>query len=118
MDTATENRGDPALACFVLLARFLGVPADPRQIGHERGKGDLPYSLEDLSRIAKQIGLVGRVRRCEADELQRMPLPGIAELTDGDAAVILKIEDDSTEPRALVQFGDRDFRGSPAGAAA
>jgi ATP-binding cassette, subfamily B, bacterial HlyB/CyaB len=36
----------PSLACFVLLAKFLGVPADPEQIAHERGKGDDPYSLE------------------------------------------------------------------------
>ena len=41
---------DPALACFVLLARFLGVPADPQQIAHDRGKGETPFSLEDLSR--------------------------------------------------------------------
>ena len=92
----------------MLLARFLGVPADPRQIAHERGKGESAYSLEDLSRIAKQLGLVGRVRRCEAGELRRMPLPAVAELKDGDSAVILKLEDDADEPRALVQFGDRE----------
>ena len=32
-----QNALDPALSCFVLLARFLGVPADPGQIAHERG---------------------------------------------------------------------------------
>jgi subfamily B ATP-binding cassette protein HlyB/CyaB len=108
VDDSTEFRADPALACFVLLARFLGLPADPRQIAHERGKGEAPYTLEDLSRIAKQLGLVGRVRRCDADDLHKMPLPAIAELNDGDSAVILKLEDDSAEPRALVQFGDRE----------
>ncbi|HEX8125216.1 MAG TPA: type I secretion system permease/ATPase [Allosphingosinicella sp.] len=108
MDDSGEFRADPALSCFVLLARFLGTPADPRQIAHERGKGETPYTLEDLSRIAKQLGLVGRVRRCEAGELHKMPLPAIAQLNDGDSAVILKLEDDTAEPRALVQFGDRD----------
>jgi subfamily B ATP-binding cassette protein HlyB/CyaB len=108
VDDSTEFRADPALACFVLLARFLGLPADPRQIAHERGKGEAPYTLEDLSRIAKQLGLVGRVRRCEAGDLHKMPLPAIAQLNDGDSAVILKLEDDSAEPRALVQFGDRE----------
>jgi subfamily B ATP-binding cassette protein HlyB/CyaB len=105
---STESRLDPALACFVLLARFLGTPADPRQIGHDRGKGEDPYTLEDLSRIAKRLGLVGRIRRCEAGELSKMPLPAVAQLSDGDAAVILKLEDDSEHPRALVQFGDRE----------
>ena len=103
---APPARPDPALACFVLLARFLGVPADPQQIGHDRGKGEQPYSLEDLSRIAKKLGLVSRIRRCEPGELARMPLPAVAPLSDGDAAVILKVEETSDEPRVLVQHAD------------
>jgi subfamily B ATP-binding cassette protein HlyB/CyaB len=106
--TTSTERPDPALACFVLLARFLGVPADPRQIAHDRGKGDQPYALEDLSRIAKKLGLVSRIRRCEPDELAKLPLPALAPLTDGDAAVILKVEDGADEPRVLVQHADRD----------
>lgn len=50
------------LACFVLLAKFLGVPVDPDQIAHDRGKGDGPYSLEDLARIASKLGLTARLR--------------------------------------------------------
>ncbi len=99
---------DPALACFVLLARFLGVPADPKQIAHDRGKGEQPYSLEELSRVAKRLQLLGRIRRCEADELRKMPLPALAQLSDGDYALILKIEDEGDQPRALVQFGERE----------
>ena len=105
---AATARPDPALACFVLLARFLGVPADPQQIGHDRGQGDDPYTLEDLSRIAKKLGLVSRIRRCDADELHKMPLPAVAPLADGDAAVILKVEDGLDEPRVLVQHADRE----------
>ena len=108
IESGTEPRADPALACFVLLARFLGVPADPRQIDHDRGKGDEPYSLEDLSRVARKLGLVSRIRRCDPDELVRMPLPAIAPLSDGDAAIILKVEDSSDAPRVLVQHGDRE----------
>jgi subfamily B ATP-binding cassette protein HlyB/CyaB len=100
--------GDSALACFILLARFLGVPADPQQIVHDRGKGDDPWSLEDLSRTAKKLGLIGRIRRCEADELKKMPLPAIAELADGDTAILLKAEEQSADPRILVQLGDSE----------
>lgn len=100
--------GDSALACFILLARFLGVPADARQIAHDRGKGEDPWSLEDLSRTAKKLGLIGRIRRCEADELKKMPLPAIAELADGDAAIMLKAEEQSQDPRMLVQLGDSE----------
>src|SRR3954454_12575941 len=99
---------DSGLACFILLARFLGVPADARQIGHDRGKGDGPYSLEDLSAVAKKLGLIGRIRRAEADQLHKLPLPAIAELTDGDAAIVLKVEEDAENPRLLVQLGDTE----------
>ncbi|HEX9932262.1 MAG TPA: ABC transporter transmembrane domain-containing protein, partial [Allosphingosinicella sp.] len=107
-DEGPTARPDAALACFLLLAKFLGVPADAQQIAHDRGKGDEPYSLEDLSRTARKLGLVSRIRRCGADELASMPLPALAPLADGDAAILLKVEDGSDEPRILVQHGDRE----------
>jgi subfamily B ATP-binding cassette protein HlyB/CyaB len=102
----TGSGYDPFLACFVLLARFLGVPADPWQLKHERGRGDLPYSLEDLHRAAKRLGLIARIRSAEPAALTKLPLPAIAELRNGDAAIILKMEERSSEPRALVQLAD------------
>ncbi|MFL6844366.1 MAG: type I secretion system permease/ATPase [Allosphingosinicella sp.] len=105
---AGPGQADPALACFILLARFLGVPADPRQIAHDRGKGEDPWTLEDLSRTAKKLGLVGRIRRCDAEEIRKMPLPAIAELADGDSAILLKAEEQSADPRTLVQLGGSD----------
>jgi subfamily B ATP-binding cassette protein HlyB/CyaB len=101
-----QNAIDPALSCFVLLARFLGVPADPGQIAHERGKGDTPYSLEDLARTGKRLGLVTRIRRCAEADLRKMPLPAIAELQNGDAVILLKLEDEGETPRMLVQSGN------------
>ncbi len=106
LDDDSGGRLDPALACFVLLARFLGVPADPNQIAHDRGKGETPFSLEDLSRVAKRLGLMGRIRRCGLDDLAKLPLPAVAELADGDFAVFLKVDDDPLNPRILVQRGD------------
>lgn len=99
---------DPALACFVLLARFLGTPADSRQIVHDRGKGEDPWSLEDLSRTAKKLGLIGRIRRSDPDDVRKLPLPAVAELADGDAALLLKVEDQGEDPRILVQMGGSD----------
>jgi len=96
---------DPALQCFVLVARFLGTPADARQINHDRGRGDDPWTLEDLSRTAKKLGLIGRIRRARPADVAKMPLPAIVELADGDTAILLKLEDDSEAPRALVQPG-------------
>jgi ATP-binding cassette, subfamily B, bacterial HlyB/CyaB len=94
----------PSLACFVLLAKFLGTPADPEQIAHERGKGDDPYSLEDLSWIAKRLDLIARIKVAPFAKVRKVPLPALAETVGGDAVIILKIEDESLNPRYLVQL--------------
>jgi len=98
----------PTLACFVLLAKYLGVPADPQQIAHERGRGDDPYSLGDLARTAKRLGLVARVRRASLADFAKLPLPAVADTQADDAVILLKIEDQSVKPRYLVQRGDAE----------
>jgi len=98
----------PTLACFVLLAKFLGVPADPGQIAHARGKGDDPYSLEDLNRIAKSLDLIARIRTARLADYPKLPLPALAEGRSGDAVLLLRVEDDGERLRCLVQRGDGD----------
>lgn len=98
----------PSLACFILLAKFLGKPADPQQIEHDRGKGNDPYSLEDLSRIAKRLQLIARLKSSSIADLYKLPLPALAETIDGDSVILLKIEDQSIMPRYLVQRGDAE----------
>ena len=98
----------PSLACFVLLAKYLGVAADPEQISHDRGKGDDPYSLEDLSRIARKLGLIARLRPAQAAELRKLPVPALLETTSGDAVILLRVEDEAIKPRYLVQRGDSE----------
>ena len=100
-----EPPEDASLASFVLLAKFLGVPADPGQIAHDRGKGDDPYTLADLSRIAKRLGLIARLRRTPLLELHKLPLPALVETKGGDAVILLRVEDDAIKPRYLVQEG-------------
>jgi ATP-binding cassette, subfamily B, bacterial HlyB/CyaB len=94
-----------SLAAFVLLARFLGVAADPDQIAHQRGRGDDPYSLDDLARVAKSLGLIARVRDVSVTALAKLPLPAMIDTGFGDAVILLKIEDDAISPRYLVQHG-------------
>lgn len=106
--SASGARLDSALACFILLAKFLGVPADPNQIHHDRGQGDDPYTLEHLSRIAKKLGLISRLRDAKREELGKIPLPAIVSTKDGDAFILLKIEEESLNPRYLIQRGDAE----------
>jgi ATP-binding cassette, subfamily B, bacterial HlyB/CyaB len=91
------------LACFVLLAKYLQIPADPDQILHERGKGDDPFSLEDLARVSKRLGLIARVRSVAAGKVAPLPLPAIAEMEGGGAVILLKVEEAERGGRLLVQ---------------
>jgi len=84
---------DAALASFVLLAQFLGVPAEPAQIHHDRGQGDRPYDFDDLIRIAKKLGLMARRKRAAPGEFPKLPLPALVALRDGSTAVLLKVDD-------------------------
>ncbi|MGB5777840.1 MAG: type I secretion system permease/ATPase [Allopontixanthobacter sediminis] len=84
---------DHALASFVLLAKFLGVPAEPGQIHHDRGQGDAPYTFDDLIWIAKKLNLIARRKRVAASELAKMPLPALVSLQDGGTAILLKVDD-------------------------
>jgi subfamily B ATP-binding cassette protein HlyB/CyaB len=94
------------LACFVLLAKYLRVPADPDQILHERGKGEDPFSLEDLARVSKRLGLIARVKRVAAGKVAPLPLPAIVELADGGAVILLKAEAADSGGRLLIQRAD------------
>lgn len=84
---------DAALASFVLLAQFLGVPAEPAQIHHDRGQGDRPYDFDDLIRVAKKLGLMARRKRAAPVEFPKLPLPALVHLRDGSTAILLKVDD-------------------------
>jgi ATP-binding cassette, subfamily B, bacterial HlyB/CyaB len=81
---AQLEHADPALACFVL------------------------YTLEHLARAARKLGLIARVRSATPGDLRKIPLPAIASATDGGAFILLRIEEDSVNPRYLVQYPDRE----------
>jgi subfamily B ATP-binding cassette protein HlyB/CyaB len=92
-DEMTAGPADPALASFVLLAQFLGVPADPQQIHHDRGQGDRAYIFDDLIRVAKKLGLMARRKEAPLAELSKLPLPALVRLNGDDTAILLKIDD-------------------------
>lgn len=106
--SSNETRVDSSLACFILLAKYLGTSADRQQIVHERGRGDDLFSLEDLNRTAKRLNLIAKIKTTSLPEFQKLPLPAMAETTGGNAAILLKIENDSDRPRYLIQRGDTD----------
>jgi ATP-binding cassette, subfamily B, bacterial HlyB/CyaB len=93
----------PLLACFVLIAKFLGLPVDPQQIIHDRGKGEQPWTLEDLARTSKRLGIVARIKTSAIPDMHKLPIPALVETKTGGAMILLRVEDASLSPRMLVQ---------------
>ena len=106
-DEMAAGPADAALASFVLLAQFLGVPADGAQIHHDRGQGDRPYTFDDLIRIAKKLGLMARRKEAALADLPKLPLPALVKLKNDDTAILLKIDDTGESgPRHMVLRAD------------
>ncbi|MGL4325574.1 MAG: type I secretion system permease/ATPase [Beijerinckiaceae bacterium] len=94
-----------ALLAFVLIAKFLGVPADAAQIAHDHGGNGSQYRLEDLARITKRLGIVGKIKAIAANTLPKVPLPALAELRDGQSIILLKVDAQPDGARYLIQRG-------------
>lgn len=94
---------DTSLACFILLAKFLGVSADSQQIAHDRGRGNAPYTFSDLSRVAKKLGLTAKIRKCSPLELLKVPLPAILTCVDNNSVLVLKADVEAEQSRFLIQ---------------
>lgn len=109
-DNPSAVAADEALASFVLLAKFLGMPAEPEQIHHDRGQGDKPYDFDDLIRIAKKLGLMARRRLSTFGDLAKLPLPALVALRDGGTAILLKV-DESGEAMLAVAVQTDTFVG-------
>lgn len=107
-DITSGNDPDlPAsLLSFILVAKFLGVPADAGQIAHDHGSPGERYQLEDLARIAKRLKIVAKVKPAATEALHKVPLPALAELEGGEAVVLLKIDQQPAGSRFLIQRGN------------
>ena len=93
------------MASFTLLAKFLGVPADPGQIAHDHGAPAAGYALEDLARISKRLKIQARIKCAALGDLHKLPLPALAELRDGAIVILLKIDQQGDAPKVLIQQG-------------
>lgn len=109
-DTQGEAAAPPpvfpeSLLAFILVAKFFGLPADPAQIAHDHGGPTAGYRLEDLARIAKRLKIVARIKSSRLSKLHELPVPALIELSDGEAAILLKVDPQPTGARYLIQRG-------------
>jgi len=83
---------EQGLTVLVVLLRFHGIGADPKQISHQFGTASIGVS--EMLRCAKQFGLKARAIKTRWERLAHTPLPGIAVLRDGGFLVVGKVGDD------------------------
>src|SRR5262250_1225059 len=94
MSAGNDNQQslDQGLTVRVVLLRFHGIGADPKQISHQFGTASIGVS--EMLRCAKQFGLKARAIKTRWERLAHTPLPGIAVLRNGGFLVLGKVGDD------------------------
>ncbi len=81
--------GDSGLVALAAIAAQYRIAADPGQMSHELGLGEVPADAEAIVRAARRIGLKSEVQpRQTAKRLKTVPLPAIVGLADGTFAVL------------------------------
>lgn len=83
------------LICLVLLARFHGLPAEPSSLQHQFGESGKSFSIDDILRASKSLGLKSRRISSNIDRLHKTRLPVIAEHTDGHFFIIAQVKDEN-----------------------
>ena len=84
---------DTGLLSLVLVARYLGLPADAGQLRHLFGAPGTPFGDTEISRGARSLGLkVGRLSS-SLKRLDTTPMPAIALLKDGHYVVLAQVRD-------------------------
>ncbi len=85
---------DTGLVCLLILARFYDLPADGQQLRHQFGQSAQVLSDTQLLRAAKHLGLKASALTTSWHKLHGLPLPVMAQRTDGRYVVLAKLEAD------------------------
>ncbi len=92
---------DSGLMVLVTLLQFHDIPADPFQLQREYAPDGKPLSDLGIIRAARTKGLKARRSKSSLKRLNKLPLPAICTLKDGEYFVLAKVGKDSV----LVQRG-------------
>ena len=84
---------DTGLACLGMMLRFFHCAVDLGQLRHEFGRPGSLLTASDLVLCARQNGLLARRTRSRWGRLDRVHLPAIAEMKDGNFVVFARRAD-------------------------
>jgi subfamily B ATP-binding cassette protein HlyB/CyaB len=91
-ETPPRPAVDGGLACLVTAAKLLGIPADYNQLKRAFVVADTVADTVTLLRAAKELGLKAKQTQTTLEKLPRLALPAMAQLVNGQYAVIVKAD--------------------------
>lgn len=90
--TDNQKKVDSGLYCFITIARFHGINADPEQIKHALAVGVEGMKENEILRAAKELGLKSKAANIKYKDLKKMTLPAIVGTKDGEYIIVAKID--------------------------
>lgn len=93
-----KDSPDTGLACLVIISSVYGLPADASQLRHQYGISGKKFTLGEIIRSAKSLGLKAKEITSDWSRLIKTQLPAIARHNDGHFFIITKVK----EEQALV----------------
>jgi subfamily B ATP-binding cassette protein HlyB/CyaB len=90
---------DTGLVCLLIFTRYFGIAADAEQLTHEFGTSGKTFGDTEVLRAAKRLGLKAGKRSATWARLATLPLPAMAQYTDGRYVIIGQVDGE----RVLVQ---------------
>lgn len=85
---------DTGLNGLVLMARFFGLPADPDHLSHSHGQTGKQFSLTEIIRAGRSLGLKVRSTKSNWQRLEKTPLPAMVQNVDGSYYILAGLKDD------------------------
>ncbi len=100
---------DAGLHCFINIARFHNIPADPDQITHALAIDENGMTEADILRAAKEFKLKAKASSVSFETLVALPLPAIVGMKKEKFAILAKVDDgkvlllmpDGTPPQVM-----------------
>ena len=90
-----EKLIDTGLGCLVVVAKYYGIPADEQQLKRAYVVAGSMDAL-GMARAAKEIGLKSKPVQTDQRQFERLPLPLVAQLKNGNYVVVLRREEDGS----------------------
>ena len=110
--TKEQKKLDPGLYCFVNIAQFHGLPADPEQISHALAiDPKVGMSKTDMLRAARSLKLKAKSASVSYKTLAKIPLPAVVGLKKEKFALLARVDNekllmlmpDGTPPTVLTK---------------